>query len=355
MKLQCWQDNKVFSALESAWMALHERSKSATIFNSVTYARIWWRHFGAPDTLQVWTVWDDDKLVGIAPLYETTNEQDQRVLRFVGGIDVSDYLDIVSEPGREEEIITALLAEWANVLCCPLDFHALRYASPSREAFLRLAPTFGFTVAETREEVCPVITLPTTWEGYLKQLAGKQRREIRRKLRKAGQDELVSWYRTPPELIEQDLEQFFDLHILSGAEKAAFMTPAMKLFFRELAVACTEQGWLDLSFLLINGVPASTLLSFHFRNEVQLYNSGINNTLSEGLSPGWLLLCYHIEYAIALERSRYDFLRGDEEYKFRFGGQSEPIYQIELNKTLNGKLKTTPRENQPSPPSPLSQ
>ena len=128
------------------------------------------------------------------------------------------------------------------------------------------------------------------------------------------------------------MEHFFDLHILSGAEKKAFMTPPMKTFFRELVTACTEQGWLDLSFLLVNGVPAATLLSFHFRNEVQLYNSGINIALSDALSPGWLLLCYHIEYAITLERSRYDFMRGDEEYKFRFGGRSEPIYQIQLEK-----------------------
>ena len=162
MKLQYWQDETVFDALEGAWRALHERSQTATVFNSVVYAKIWWRHFGTPNALRVWAVWENNQLVAIAPLYETTDEQNQQVLRFVGGIDVSDYLDIVSEPGREEEIITALLAEWADVSCCPLDFHALRYASPSREAFLRTAGTFNFEAQQKREEICPVIPLPDT-------------------------------------------------------------------------------------------------------------------------------------------------------------------------------------------------
>ncbi|MGB0386808.1 MAG: GNAT family N-acetyltransferase [Ardenticatenaceae bacterium] len=333
MKLECWQEDNLFDTLSGAWNALHERSHTATVFNSVPYARIWWRHFGVPGTLQVWTVWEDEKLVGVAPLYKTTNEQGTSVLRFVGGVDVSDYLDMVCEPGREDDIVATLLAGWADVPgCCPFDFHAVPHASPSREAFLRLAPAYGFKVTERREEVCPVITLPTTWEGYLAKLAGKQRRELRRKLRKAGQEELVSWYWTPPELIPEEMGNFFRLHMKSGAQKAAFMTEAMQQFFRELAVALTERGWLDLCFLLINGVPAASLLSFHFRNEVQLYNSGLDETLSDALSPGWLLLCYHIEEAIALGRTRYDFLRGNEEYKFRFGGRPEPIYQVQLEK-----------------------
>lgn len=330
MKLQCWQDENVFDALEGAWRALHERSQTATVFNSVVYAKVWWRHFGTPNTLRVWTAWENDQLVGIAPLYETTNEQNQQVLRFVGGVDVSDYLDIVCEANRENEVVAALLAEWANVCCCPIDLHSLPHASPSREAFLRSAATFGFEAKQEREEVCPVIPLPDTWEEYLSQLVGKQRRELRRKLRKAGQDELVTWYRSPQGMVEEDLDRFFDLHIQSGTDKETFMTEKMKLFFRELVAACNKEGWLDLSFLLINGIPAATLLSFHFRNEVQLYNSGIDVSLSNALSPGWLLLCYHIEYAIGLNRSRYDFMRGDEEYKFRFGGQSEPIYNVQL-------------------------
>lgn len=176
MKLKCQHvtDDGVFDTLESAWAKLHERSATATFFNSVTYARLWWRHFGLPRTLQVWTVWEEERLLGVAPLYETTDEQGVKLLRFVGGVDVSDYLDVVTEPGREEELLATLLAAWAEVPCCSvLDFHALPHASPSREVFLRLGSTFGFTVEQEREELRPVISLPPNVGGLFGDVRGE--------------------------------------------------------------------------------------------------------------------------------------------------------------------------------------
>ncbi len=333
MQIDCRRDEGAWDALAEAWDALHQRSATATIFNSHTYARLWWRHFGLPGSLHLWTVTDGNTLVGLAPLYETEDEQGNSVLRFVGGLDVSDYLDILAEPGREDEIVAALLAGWADAPCrCPLDLHALRHASPTREAFLRLAPGEGLTATEEREEVCPVITLPESWDAYLEQLEGKQRRELRRKLRKAGQDAFVGWYHATPDTIEEEMEHFFRLHARSSADKAAFMTPPMRAFFLDLAVAFSERGWLDLCFLLVNGTPAAAYLNFLFRDEVLVYNSGFDEQAEGIASPGWLLLSYSIEHAIWLGFTRYDFLRGDEGYKFRFGARAEPIYHIRLER-----------------------
>lgn len=336
MKLECRRDEDALAELADAWEALHARSATATIFNSLPYARLWWRHFGTPGALQLWLVWDGPALVGIAPLVEGLTPAGEPALQLLGGVDVSDYLDIVAEPGREDEVVKALLEGWADVPChCLLDFHALPHASPSREAFLRLAPAFGLRASEAREEVCPVISLPDRWEAYLEQLEGKQRRELRRKLRKAGQEELVSWYHVAEGLVPEELEHFFELHARSGPDKATFMTPAMRAFFHDLAATFAARGWLDLSFLLVNGERAASMLAFQFRNEVLLYNSGFDASLSEGLSPGWLLLSYHIEEAIASGRRRYDFMRGDEEYKFRFGARSEPIYNLRMQRACD--------------------
>lgn len=331
MEIVCWRDERAFEVLHSAWEELHARSHTATIFNSVTFARLWWHHFGTPGALQLWAVWHEGALVGIAPLYETTSASGEPVLRFLGGLDVSDYLDVVTEPGQEAAVVAALLAGWADApCCCPIELHSLRHASPTREAFLRLAPDVRFAASETWEEVCPVITLPSSWDAYLGQLDSKQRRELRRKLRKAGQEALISWYRVPAAALEEEMAHFFALHARSGADKAAFMTPAMRAFFSDLANAFAARGWLDLCFLLVDGQPAATYMAFLFRNEVLLYNSGFDGEASDALSPGWLLLCYHIEQAIAEGRVRYDFLRGDEEYKYRFGARSEPLYAVRL-------------------------
>lgn len=327
----CWHDVGAWQRLEGAWERLHERSATATLFNSFPYAALWWQHFGTPGALHLWSVWEGDELLGLAPLYETGGAQGQPLRRLIGGVDVSDYLDLLLAPGREEEVLEQFLAAWADAPCrCPLDLHCIRHASPTREALLLRAAEHGFTVRAAREAVCPVIPLPDSWEGYLARLDGKQRRELRRKLRRAGQEALVSWYRAPGAALEEEMTRFFELHARSSPDKAAFMTPTMRAFFLDLAHTFSQRGWLDLRFLLLDGQPAASYLTFLFRDEVLVYNSGYDSERAGELSPGWLLLCYHIEAAIAQGRSRYDFLRGDEPYKFRFGAQAEAIYQIQL-------------------------
>jgi CelD/BcsL family acetyltransferase involved in cellulose biosynthesis len=38
------------------------------------------------------------------------------------------------------------------------------------------------------------------------------------------------------------------------------------------------------------------------------------------LSPGWVLLANTIQWCCENGRYEFDFMRGDEEYKYRFGG-----------------------------------
>ncbi|MCZ7665851.1 MAG: GNAT family N-acetyltransferase [Chloroflexi bacterium] len=49
-------------------------------------------------------------------------------------------------------------------------------------------------------------------------------------------------------------------------------------------------------------------------------------------SLGVVLTAKAIEWAVANGRSHFDFLRGDEEYKYRFGAVDTEIYKITLTK-----------------------
>lgn len=322
-----------FESVAMEWDALHEVSHTATPFNSRAFAQLWWKHFGGKDQPELWLVRDDNgELVGLASFHRTLDDRNEPVLRFIGGVDISDYLDVVSAPGREADVVSALVAFWAECDCCCLDLHDMPKASPIREAFLRLAPEYDIKMDVEREAVCPVIPLPDSWEAYLEQLEGKQRREIRRKLRKAGQESLVSWHITPAAAVHEAMPVFLRLHQGSSAEKAAFMTKPMERFFIELAEIFAARGWLELVFLHINGHPVASCFAFRWRDSVLLYNSGFDHSGEDVLSPGWLLLGYHIEYAIAQGVKRYDFMRGDESYKFQFGGKPEPVYRLQLGK-----------------------
>lgn len=50
------------------------------------------------------------------------------------------------------------------------------------------------------------------------------------------------------------------------------------------------------------------------------------------LSPGWVLLAQTIQWCCENGRHEFDFMRGDEEYKYRFGGVNKHVMRVRLTK-----------------------
>ncbi|MCD4684469.1 MAG: GNAT family N-acetyltransferase, partial [Anaerolineae bacterium] len=82
------------------------------------------------------------------------------------------------------------------------------------------------------------------------------------------------------------------------------------------------------AFMTAGGEPAAAYLNFVYNNGVLVYNSGLNPGAHGHLSPGIVLLARLIELAINEGRSVFDFLRGDEQYKYDMGGQNTQIVQL---------------------------
>ncbi|HID87362.1 MAG TPA: GNAT family N-acetyltransferase, partial [Anaerolineae bacterium] len=202
-------------------------------------------------------------------------------------------------------------------------------ASPTRRFLPTLAEARGYRTQVAVQDICPVIPLPATWEEYLSSLSRKQRHEIRRKIRKANREARIRWYIVQdPARLPDEVEDFIELHRRSAAEKDAFMEPRMRGFFRTIARVLHRMGWLQLAFIEVNGEKAASMLNFDYGDAILVYNSGYDPQRYANLSPGIVLLSYCIEHAIREGRKRFDFLRGQEDYKFRFGAQETKIYRL---------------------------
>jgi CelD/BcsL family acetyltransferase involved in cellulose biosynthesis len=115
------------------------------------------------------------------------------------------------------------------------------------------------------------------------------------------------------------------------AEKKSFLTEVMRTHMRDSIHAAFQAGWLQLSFLEFGGEKAAAYLNFDYANKIWVYNSGINYKFAE-LSPGWVLLAYLIQWGIDHGRECFDFMRGDEVYKYRFGGIDRHVYRLQINR-----------------------
>ncbi len=114
------------------------------------------------------------------------------------------------------------------------------------------------------------------------------------------------------------MEAFLDL-MAEDPEKAAFLTPAMRTQMRLACRAAFECGWLQLAFLEVDGQKAAGYLNFDYLNRIWVYNSGIDRNFMD-LSAGWVLLGHLLQWANENKRAEFDFMRGNEDYKYRFGG-----------------------------------
>ena len=89
-----------------------------------------------------------------------------------------------------------------------------------------------------------------------------------------------------------------------------------------------DAGWLQLSFLEVEGQRAATYLNFVYDDVVLVYNSGLDPQTFSYLSPGQVLVARLIEKAIQEKRCAFDFLQGNEEYKYKLGGQDVKLFTL---------------------------
>ena len=344
-----------FSALASEWNDLLARSRYDTFFLTHEWQSVWWQQLGAGELwiLAFYRGENDQgnpssspavprQLVGIAPFYLSEHKRGKwagkRSLQLVGCVEVSDFLDIVIAAGWEKEVYYCLL-DWLQSEEAPawdyLDLCNLPEDSLSYKALPSIFRDAGLRVEVDQEDVAPHVHLPARYENYLMQIDKKQRHEIRRKQRRVERELDVGFTLVQSmDALQEAMDEFLRLQRMSRPDKESFMTPHMERFFRVMAGRMLEAGHLHLSFLSLNGENAAALLAFEYKKELLLYNSGYDTEKWAGYSPGWVLLGYVIQHAIARGIEVFDFLQGDEEYKYRFGGHDYRVMRtLIINET----------------------
>ncbi len=332
MKLELLRDAAGFDQLRGEWNDLVGQSQANTLFMTWEWQTTWWRHWGTDELyLLAWRDEVTSQLLGLAPFFVETIADGQRRLLLVGGTEVSDYLDLVIVPGFEEQVFQALVT-WLDSVAAPgwdrLELVNVPDGSATLTCFAELLGQ-KWSTHVVAEDVCPVVTLPGDWEAYLATLEKHQRHEVRRKLRKIEQEPGVRWWLSATETdVVQDIEAFIDLHQLSSADKDDFMTEPMKAYFRDLATVLHAKGWLALAMLAVDGNPASAVFSMIWQGRWLLYNSGYDPVNYRDLSTGIVLLAYCVQEAIRRGVRVFDFLQGNETYKYRLGGQDTHVWRV---------------------------
>jgi len=323
-------------AIKDEWNELLAESILDVPFLRYEYLETWWQTRGGGEwpqeaRLALITARRDGRLVGIAPLF-AADWEGQPALLLVGSIEISDYLDLIVRPGDLDEFAAGLL-DFISAAQFPfawqrLDLYNVPHNSPGLEAIHKNAAARGWDCRLEPFRPALSIHLPGDWETYLAGIDKKQRHEIRRKMRRAySGDAQVRWYVVREESeLEGAIQDFLGL-MAQDPEKARFLSAPMRECFRLTMRSAFANGYLFLSFLEIDGQRAAGYLNMDYLNQLWVYNSGMDASFTE-YSPGWVLLGELLKWANDNGRQVFDFMRGDEDYKIRFGAQHQDVMRL---------------------------
>lgn len=314
-----------FASLNSYWTDSRHNLNWGSIFVFPGWLQVSWQVFGSGAELYLGVVRQREKIIGIAPLLVK-----EKTASIIGSADVCDYLDFIVAPGMGRDFFSVLLDDLRQKGINHLDLRRLRPDSTVLTDLVAIAKERRYDIRYQLVDVSLELELPSTWDEYLAKLTGKQRREVRRKLRRLWEAGNVDYHIVEDSAAVHDaMDTFLKLFSESREDKATFMTAQMESFFRSLADTMAEAGLLRLGILELDTLPTAIVMCFDYNDCVYLYNSGYNPRYS-ALSVGLLCKVLCIKDSIQRGRKRFDFLKGGEPYKYHLGGREIPLYSCHI-------------------------
>lgn len=332
------EDADRFRALQKEWTDLLDDSAADGLFLTWEWLYTWWTHLADGRKLSLYAVRDGSDLIGLAPLafspWQVPRVRLLRALEFLGTGSVgSDYLDIISRRSREMDVAETLAGYLSRRGTTLALAQVNGHSSVTAAVAARLAGR-DWTRAATRTDVCPFVLLAGhSWESYLATLGPAHRYNVRRRMRT-----LESRFDVRVEFAATDVErraalaEVVRLHQKRWRDRGgstAFYAPALVAFHETFSRLALERGWLRLFVVRLTGMPVSAFYGFCYKRRFYFYQSGFDPAYDK-YSVGLVTMAFAIQRAIEEGAEEFDFLHGDEAYKFHWARDVRELCRMEI-------------------------
>lgn len=329
---------------EEEWTALLDTNATASAFSKRAFHQAWWQAHGsgAEDVSIAARNPANGELLGYLPLMRRPDG-----VIYSGATLHIDYATVLLAPvsggSHQTQVVTTAADAVADALADallarnePINLMRIRPADQAHTrmvaAIQRAATRAARTATYDVEEPAPFIDLRgiNTLDEHLDRLDKKQRHEIRRKVRR-GEAAGVE-IRASDNLLA-DLPEFIRLHRARWGERGLFTNSPKgveeETLLRELLATVSGD---TVTLLMARNEEFGTFAAGLFLRDagaIRYWNAG-GDAAARALSPGVLLFVHGVTLAIKEEREQFDFLRGNEAYKYECGAVDAQVMKVQV-------------------------
>ena len=318
-------------SLRNDWEKLLETTQRASLFHTLPWFELYWRHFGAEQKLRVLVVTQDGHVEGILPL--VVRKEDRKI----GSVRVltwplDDWGSFYGPLGSDPSTLLSVGLNHINKTARNWDLIDLRWMDAKGEL---AAATQNAMSAAGLSSYCRVrdktalIDTRGTWEDYLAGRTSKWRNNLRRWQKRTAERGEVTYERYRPAGAAQGdadprsdlLNQCIDIAKRSWQGTSQTGTTIshheIRGFIRAAHKIAAQQGCLDLNMLRVDGRLVAFAYNYFFRGSVYGLRVGYDDDYSrEGV--GNLLYYYALEDSFRRDDHTYDLGPGSLDCKKYF-------------------------------------
>lgn len=289
------------------------------------WLRAWYSIFGNDSIARFIEIYSNRKLLGIAPFM-----QHHTTVTFMGSESICDYQDVITTRQDSHGFFTTLLAHLKEQDVSTVVLGAMLPGSSVLEFLPQVCHNKNIEYQLENAGYISVLRLPESWDSYIKGLTGKNRHEVRRKLRRLNEAGSVGFHEmTKPQEVQHRFSEFLQMFRQSRKDKEEFLTHQMENYFFKLAMELAENKMLRMGMLTLDDKLIASTFGFNFNNDLYLYNNGFSPAYRH-VSSGILCKVMAVKQSIALGMDEFNFLKGDEKYKRHLGGEPIPLKRLKI-------------------------
>lgn len=342
LKISIITDKTAFQRLKREWNSLLAQCEHKSFFLTWDWLFNWWEFYGsmgAGKQLHIITARDEQgELTAILPLYKSSTSGafvgKINLFYFIGsGYESSEYLDIIAAPHMTTDQLEQIFAVLSQPAIDGMYLSDVRHDSKLLPAMQNWCTQNGIYQNKRYWKTCPFIPLQEDYSHFIASLSKNMRYNVRRRTRNLEKKHAVEFKCiSDAKQAEQYIRILFELHRKRWSTRegtSKFDDPQREVFHANIAEKLLTAGFLRLYVLLVDEVPVAILYCFAYDGHIYYYQAGMDPEF-EKKSIGMVVMGKAIEASFAEGAHEYDFLRGLEDYKFRWTDKTRDTHILEI-------------------------